>query len=789
MKKFLFTLASLVAFGFAANAADPVMGFGVDNITEITLSAGQEQEVPIAILNLGGDAIKGIQMNFEMLDPNGELVTSGVHLQYLEKYGNPEKFAWFGGVGYTVENGNGVSTSNSLQHQTDAWDSDGDYMPGNPYGVEANPVYTGKYRVILANVNTGMCYPSRGQVYPQDILVFTVKVDEGWEDEYADFTMVKGDFSTTAGTKHCEFIKLRIWNGDYSVGPKELAGDIVIGDADENGYVTISYTGEEDVTIKVMVDGVYVPMTDGQIFLGAYGEAEVTVEVTAEGYEPKTATKTVNWEAPVLEDLTGQIVVSEPTEDGKVTVTYTGEEEVTITVNGEPYEGEIQLEEGENTLVVVVEAAGYNNMEETFVVTWTAPVVLEKTATPTIEVEEFDDAVVVTAVGDGTVILYCDGEVVENPCTIAKGEDAATYTFTATAQEEGKDISDVATEVVEVAAYVAPYETPAPTVDVDVQETQVVITATGEGTVILYVNGQPVENPYTIARTEEVQFVTVYATAQRDEESYAGISESQYVEIPALEVVQPTELTGEIIVSEPNENGIVTVTYTGEEEVTVTVTVNGEVVEGDVVLAEGENEIVVTVTAPGYEPKEETFNVTWTPGEQPAHTVIMIMIDANGNEVPYVMTEGANGDYTTTVALDYDTYGYVYYDANTEPVRHNVNYYFMIDGVRYGAPDAEVATVLGTALSNQLVEGEGFYTLPVGYNYNMGVAFSTTGPQMYVYAAQASFTGVNELNANKTVANVRYFNMAGQEMQQANGMTIVVTTYTDGTTSAVKVMK
>jgi hypothetical protein len=91
MKKFLFTLASLVAFGFAANAADPVMGFGVDNITEITLSAGQEQEVPIAILNLGGDAIKGIQMNFEMLDPNGELVTSGVHLQYLEKYGNPEK--------------------------------------------------------------------------------------------------------------------------------------------------------------------------------------------------------------------------------------------------------------------------------------------------------------------------------------------------------------------------------------------------------------------------------------------------------------------------------------------------------------------------------------------------------------------------------------------------------------------------------------------------------------------------------------------------------------------------
>ena len=50
-------------------------------------------------------------------------------------------------------------------------------------------------------------------------------------------------------------------------------------------------------------------------------------------------------------------------------------------------------------------------------------------------------------------------------------------------------------------------------------------------------------------------------------------------------------------------------------------------------------------------------------------------------------------------------------------------------------------------------------------------------------------TNVNELVNGKTVANVRYFNVAGQEMQEANGMTIVVTTYTDGTTSTVKVMK
>ena len=50
-------------------------------------------------------------------------------------------------------------------------------------------------------------------------------------------------------------------------------------------------------------------------------------------------------------------------------------------------------------------------------------------------------------------------------------------------------------------------------------------------------------------------------------------------------------------------------------------------------------------------------------------------------------------------------------------------------------------------------------------------------------------TGFEEVNGDKAIAGVRYFNLAGQEMAQPEGMTIIVTTYTDGTTSAVKVMK
>lgn len=48
---------------------------------------------------------------------------------------------------------------------------------------------------------------------------------------------------------------------------------------------------------------------------------------------------------------------------------------------------------------------------------------------------------------------------------------------------------------------------------------------------------------------------------------------------------------------------------------------------------------------------------------------------------------------------------------------------------------------------------------------------------------------VNEILSIKTVESVRYFNMMGQEMTSANGATLVITTYTDGTTTATKVMK
>ena len=51
-------------------------------------------------------------------------------------------------------------------------------------------------------------------------------------------------------------------------------------------------------------------------------------------------------------------------------------------------------------------------------------------------------------------------------------------------------------------------------------------------------------------------------------------------------------------------------------------------------------------------------------------------------------------------------------------------------------------------------------------------------------------TGVEQIVNDREVANVRYINVAGQESDAPfKGVNIVVTTYTDGTTTTTKILK
>jgi len=73
-----------------------------------------------------------------------------------------------------------------------------------------------------------------------------------------------------------------------------------------------------------------------------------------------------------------------------------------------------------------------------------------KTKAPKINYEIQEEAVIVTAVGNGEVVLYQDGEPTTNPVTVLRSYEDRNITFTATAQEEGKEISEETNLAIEV---------------------------------------------------------------------------------------------------------------------------------------------------------------------------------------------------------------------------------------------------------------------------------------------------------------------------------------------------
>ena len=442
----------------------------------------------------------------------------------------------------------------------------------------------------------------------------------------------------------------------------------------------------------------------------------------------------------------------------------------------------------------------------TTVVTLTAPATApEVTETPVITYNE--ETFTVTATGNGEVKLYVNGEEVENPYTFEQTEEEVTYTVTATAQEAGKEISETATATIVVPAKeVVPEVTEKPVITTEEVENGVKVIATGNGHICLYVEdilvaeGEGVAE-YIIESTELEEEYGVSATAQED-----GKEVSEYalatVYVPGLPVV-PEVTEAPVINVEVTDDAYI-ITATGEGEVVLYV--NDEPVENPYTIARGEEDQTIYVYATAQEEGKEMGTTDVQPivveakaGETPVDPHMtgywIVTIDQYGNEVWKELLYD-NNDYTGIVRFEYADYGTFPYDPNkteeeNNAMRPNVEYYVYVDGVRYGAAEDGTLTVLGEALNNPLYEGENNYVLAnaSGRVYNMGVAIDNATNSMYVYAAVAYYTDVNEMNADKAVAGVRYFNMAGQEMQEANGMTIVVTTYTDGTTSAVKVMK
>ena len=166
----------------------------------------------------------------------------------------------------------------------------------------------------------------------------------------------------------------------------------------------------------------------------------------------------------------------------------------------------------------------------------------------------------------------------------------------------------------------------------------------------------------------------------------------------------------------------------------------------------------------------------------------LVLINANNEPVWSELYEGDNGYgrlgyYAHTIKLNDDEYGL--YVANQEDTF--VSFYFMIDGVRYGAEAEMEPAIFGDPTANPLIkESEKYYCIPIGHSIRFGVI--NEDGIFYAYAAQG-YSSIDELSNGKQVTGVHYFNIDGQEIQEAHGTTIVVTTYSDGTTRTVKEKK
>lgn len=68
-----------------------------------------------------------------------------------------------------------------------------------------------------------------------------------------------------------------------------------------------------------------------------------------------------------------------------------------------------------------------------------------RTKAPVISFEVLESEVVVKAVGEGDVLLYVDGEPTTDPTQLLRINEDYVNTFTATAQEAGKEISETTT--------------------------------------------------------------------------------------------------------------------------------------------------------------------------------------------------------------------------------------------------------------------------------------------------------------------------------------------------------
>ena len=183
------------------------------------------------------------------------------------------------------------------------------------------------------------------------------------------------------------------------------------------------------------------------------------------------------------------------------------------------------------------------------------------------------------------------------------------------------------------------------------------------------------------------------------------------------EQLQAMSLTGYVRLGDVDANGWVPVEYVGTENVTMSATVNGSIVSivnHRIKLPYyGTHVVVVTVKATGYATLTVTYNdVTWE--QDPYDSGYWVVVfDRFGNKQYFELLPSPSIEIYTLIDVPKKEFG------NSE-----VRFYYLIEGVPYGASNEDTPAFLGDAYQNPLYECSPTpYTISGGYSYLIGVIF------------------------------------------------------------------
>ena len=471
----------------------------------------------------------------------------------------------------------------------------------------------------------------------------------------------------------------------------------------------------------------------------------------------------------------------------------------------------VELPLGANTNSYKIPAGEYEatvNLDAMTVVI--TKVVKETTATPVITYEVTDDNVIITVTGEGEVHVYVDGVEVENPYIIPRGEEDVTVVVTATAQEEGKEISETATAEVVVPAKAG--EEPGDGYKIEpvwvIDDLSFLPTADVR-------QGFGMDGMFYINNKADQKVIVVdengLANIEYPGGANCGITRDEAGNIVVSNATFPdawAEATIKVINPETNE----VKEYTVPAECGVEGRCDfigfakGNLMEDGVLYLTGATTSGVSIlTISGGEVNTDECYAAPCDGLSPtSSTVINYYVDLAGEESLLYVTRNAalqklaaDGDNFVAEATALPgkgacngTFAFVW-DNKEFFVYPTLPNYLNGFAVAEAGAEAPIVEVPATAAANANTYQADWLNAEVISETEVLIYQYYPGGNIAVYRLTKVGGGIEELinDNNKVVAGVRYFNIMGQEMTEANGLTIIVTTYTDGTSSAVKVMK